>query len=486
MKPSYLLIVLLLLCLLPLPVPAQFSTCDIRGKTPTLPCNYCTLSPTITIGANSTLPPTPQTLSVGLYSTNLDLGTYSPSTTVATGATAGPVTIGINSPTSSPQDIEFGRYGSGNIVIGRSRENTANTYINAFTSAALFLGRTDHSTTNQLIIIGQNNAPPSPTPAPAQQILIGAHASSITMGIGPTAGPVTIGVSTPTPSPTQDIIIAANSRYLLVGTGTPTYKSNFVQVGQLFRVTTTPAIPIQYCQICQASDVADFGTNAVNTYISNSPTAGNIEIGRGAPSPTPQELVLGRYTTTTYINEYGTGGVVIADKPTAGPVTIGRTTPAGAPSLSGSNQVNLLGLYHYFYSGMCLGLNTGSPATLNCNYVNVRSNAGGGGSGTISGYNTVENRWYPPVPGHYMITVMGLIRPSIFGALFIYTVIDTTVQAQAHARTTNNVDFQTITASTIQTFNTVGSGDYIEIKGEGMWDDAGGAGYNVLTITRVA
>jgi hypothetical protein len=620
-------ILLLVLFFLPLPPTySQFSTCDIRGTTPTLPCNYCTLSPTITIGANSTLPPTPQTLSVGIYSTNLNLGTFSPSTTVATGPTAGPIKIGVEDGSPSTQVLAIGTSTSGGIYVAtRPLAGLVNIGVDALPpspssqvitigdySATLRLGRFANSIimgtspTAPSIIIGATT--PTPTPTTIQNVNICPWCSTLSMGAGntggvtiatgPTAGPVTIG--SPTGNPTQVVSVGVGTVVrisntntpggVVVGNEIPSPSPTFVQDGVYSRygrnvyladgaqslavsylstagpvtIGSPTANPGQGVVIAQASASLSIAENLVGDLAIALGTTPNIYLGRHfkgsasqninigevfvTPTPTPsgQTIYMGLYSgavnvatgstagpvaisTTSntasitigmsvptgspspsqlqeaYLFEYsrnvriaqkipgqlqlGTdanSGVLIANGPTAGPITLGRTTPAGAPSASGSNLVKLQGLYHYFYNSMCFGLNTGSPATLNCNYANVRSNAGGGGSGTVSGYNTAENRWYPPEPGHYMITVMGLIRPGVFGALYIFTSIDTVVQAQAYARTTNSADFQTITAVTIQTFNTVGSGDYIEIQGQGMWDDGGASGYNVLSITRVA
>ncbi len=436
-------------------------TCSITSSAPATGCVYCAPSSSVKIGSDGTLA---QQIDIGLGATT--------GINMATGGSAGPVEIGVSSaaPTNS-QTVRIGQYSGGNLVLGNFKP-AGDTFIGAYHSNKIYLGRVDHGTTNQEITIGQRNAPPSPTPAPAQTIYIGRYSSSIQMGefaaavqiaTAATAGSVTIG--SPSNNPTQAINIGENSGGdLRIANQKPSgdtfigaYHSNTIYLGRVGHSSTNQFVII--------------GQN-------NAPPS---------PTPAPQQTIfIGTYASAVNIATAGPTYV-------GATITIGGTYPTAAPSPTGSNRVAMRGLYHYFYWGKCTGT-VGSVATMVCYQgsagTDFRTNAAVG-TGT-SGYHTGTNFWYPPEPGHYFVTVTGLSAYSPGGAGKVFIVANLgggdVEQARALSDAVTGTDqFSSITASAIITFNTVGANYYIFVQGEYLYgSNPTTLPYTTLTITRIA
>jgi hypothetical protein len=185
------------------------------------------------------------------------------------------------------------------------------------------------------------------------------------------------------------------------------------------------------------------------------------------------------------------GGITIATGSTAAPVSIGRTTPAGAPSLAGSNRVQLNGLYHYFYSGSCIGSVSLSMTIQDCNVGTVYTNADVTASSgpTSYGYDQGSEFWYPPAPGHYLVQYFSLGGNSAGNNARIEIQAATggssTVVAAAQINTPATPT--TLSCSAIITFTAIGSNQYINVWARNLYQSATDSyQYNRLSITRVA
>lgn len=494
---------LLLLLLFITPVYPQ-NTCSINALSPATTCVYCALAGSVTIGANTTTSSPTQVLNVGLYSATHNygkqvatptaqtinawtqsntvnivtgntptvyIGTNSPVTpapsqaqevylfqysrnvrlgensvgsvlvgtnagvtSISTGPTAGPVSIGKTTPTPTPQSVTIAQYSTG-VTLGN--DVTGDIFIGRLNTGVVYIGRVDHTTASNIIVIGQNNAPPSPTPAPVQTVYVGRYSASVQ--IGEYAASMRIGVAMPA------------SSVLFVGRDAANTDSTTIIIG---RYTSSVIV----------------GTDQPHS-----------------PTWPGQSLSLGPYTSSISIG---------TSQAASSAITIGNTSPTGAPSSPTSSKINLRGLYHYFYSGACQGNAGTSPAVLDCNVGTAQANSNDGyvtnaavGAGVTSGYDTTNNRWYPPEAGHYLVTGMGLAEESTAAYIQIKANVASggeTLIIHAHAGVNSGTRFITLHASAVVSFNAVGSGNYIILLGQNTLDGSFSQEFTRLTISRIA
>jgi hypothetical protein len=171
-------------------------------------------------------------------------------------------------------------------------------------------------------------------------------------------------------------------------------------------------------------------------------------------------------------------------------MNFGNTSPTGAPKLSDSNKMNFKGLYHYFYSAGCNGKASSGADTVSCQY-SPSTNAGSGGSGTTSGYNTANLFWYPPEPGHYLVTFTGLgCNPAVGSVAYISISVNYGSGESILASALNvgcvGGEWKMLVVSTVATFDSVGTDKYIRPQQDNTFNSGDYYNYNRLVITRVA
>ena len=164
----------------------------------------------------------------------------------------------------------------------------------------------------------------------------------------------------------------------------------------------------------------------------------------------------------------------------------------GATSTS-SSRLPLSGIYHYYYSAGCNGgtAGSGTGAVLVCQ-TDVNTN-GATGAGVTSGYDTTNNRYYPPEPGRYLVVATALgcyIAADIVSYSQILWQIGGSpgIASLAYMSACSGVasSFQSIGTSAAITFNSVGSGNYIYLYGGNLLNGGSDYDYNRLNIMRVA
>lgn len=408
-------------------------------------------TPTVYIGTNSPVTPAPsqaQEVYLFQYSRNVRLGensvgsvlvgTNAGVTSISTGPTAGPVSIGKTTPTPTPQSVTIAQYSTG-VTLGN--DVTGDIFIGRLNTGVVYIGRVDHTTASNIIVIGQNNAPPSPTPAPVQTVYVGRYSAS-----------VQIGEYTPS---------------LKIGVNMPA--SSLMFIGREGATT-------------------DATTVIVGRYTSN------LLLGTDAPhSPTwpGQTVNIGPYTSSILIGW---------QQASSSAITIGYTSPAGAATLTTSSKMNFKGLYHHQFSATC-GAFTPSPGTasptvsptrytgqIQCNS-NVRSTITPSSSPTVpptGGYNTLLGQYFIPEPGWYEITASSKTSNAlVYGVIRIRARVDGAALAVMAASQTDNTAStgNAVYASTIINFSTAPSAtSYIQFDGDNI--DLTTAEFNVVTVKR--
>lgn len=378
--------------------------------------------------------PTTQDIYLGDASNNVYLGDRAVST-IGIGTLGAPtINMGKTTPSPTPQSVTIARYSTG-VTIGN--DMTGDIFIGRLITGVVYIGRVDHTTASNIIVIGQNNAPPSPTPAPVQIVYMGRYSASVQ--IGEYAASMRIGVAMPA------------SSVLFVGRDAANTDSTTIIIG---RYTSSVIV----------------GTDQPHS-----------------PTWPGQSLSLGPYTSSISIG---------TSQAASSAITIGNTSPTGAPSSPTSSKINLRGLYHYFYSGACQGNAGTSPAVLDCNVGTAQANSNDGyvtnaavGAGVTSGYDTTNNRWYPPEAGHYLVTGMGLAEESTAAYIQIKANVASggeTLIVHAHAGVNSGTRFITLHASAVVSFNAVGSGNYIILLGQNTLDGSFSQEFTRLTISRIA
>lgn len=332
------------------------NTCSINALSPATTCVYCATAGSVTIGANTTTSSPTQVFNVGLYSATLNAGHPTPLPTTQT----------INYFNGS-DIINIGSVGAGSI-------QTQTVEIGTTASDARFCNPRIGSGQAHTCIIGAttiNSAQEFTLASRANNVYIASNlGTALWIGDGTTPN-INIGKTTPTPSP-QGLSLGIWSTAVAIATNTPS-----ITIG------SPTAAPGQTITIGQASNSIQIGT-------SQAPTSS---------------------------------------------ITIGNTSPAGAPTLSTSSTISLKGRYHSVYSSNCRPNPSSSYAVLNCftgtngfYYNGYVTNAAITGTmaptpaapatssptatasptslprSVSSGYDTVYNEWHPTEPGYYLIT----------------------------------------------------------------------------------
>lgn len=273
-------------------------------------------------------------------------------------------------------------------------------------------------------------------------------------------------------------LVQAQGPQCVVSSTTPSCSfcpaSTTVEVG----ANTPTASPTQTCNICLYSAAVNVGSPAAAP-------AQTVSVGLGAAS----------------IN-IGTAQTVGPTSPTAGVVTLGRTFPSAAPALATSSKINMKGLYHYFYSGECVG-NSGASAVIDCEQGSTKYETNAGIFTTaptptptpapFSGYDSFTNRWYPPEIGYYLVlaTAQAVTSNGSPGELAIQKVIS---GGAAEVVNAVYIDFGTLggtlysqmSVNGIVKFDQVGSGNYLYITAMRTFVGANNGRYQRLTVSRIA
>lgn len=314
-------------------------------------------SPSIQIGNPSTQS---QTVAIGVGSNVINIGT---STTAPNIITIGRPTRPSPTPTSPSQSIALGA-GATSVTIGTFSDTIAvgspsalNQQIDIGVAATIINIGSTASVANPTITIGRTTSPGAPVPT--FNLRLGLAATAITMGTDSSAGSITIG-ATAGPS-SQIMYLAQNSSRIDIANGVTTInfgkqsQTATAQQANLFMETelvyigkTTPTPSPQGVRIGLYSTTASFGTDATNVFVATgtNPTA---YFGRLARSPTTQTTYIGYSSTTVQIGTDAVlDGTLTTQTVTVGPyattVGIGANSPTiniGSPSAAPAQSVSV-------------------------------------------------------------------------------------------------------------------------------------------------